>query len=143
MSVTIIGPLMAGGIKLPFYSSLSDAVSSLSAGGDADKRTSLEELLDIQEPDLQLVKVEDDSMQGVDIVGGDLVVVDRRRYAEHGDIVVALLNAEPVCKRLYMKGPDVILKSENSDFLPRPVLESDDLVIWGVVKQSIRSHDKA
>jgi DNA polymerase V len=61
-------------------------------------------------------------------------------YAEHGDIVIAALNSEPVCKRLHMLGNDVMLKSENSQYPPRYVMEGDELVIWGVVKYSVRDH---
>jgi len=69
--------------------------------------------------------------------------VNRSLDAEHGDIVIAALNSEPVCKRLHMRGDSLILQSENSKFPPRHVMEGDDLVIWGVVKYSVRDHDKS
>ena len=72
-----------------------------------------------------------------------MVIVDRSLYAEHGDIVIAALNTEPVCKRLDMHGNSVILRSENPKYPPRHVMEGDELVIWGVVKYSIRDHDNA
>jgi len=143
MSLTFLGPLMAGGERLPLYSSHAAAGFPTPAGDHIEKHISLDELFDIRAPHVYLVKIEGDSMQGVGIYSGDLVIVDRSLYAEHGDIVVASLNSEPVCKRLHMRGPDVILKSENPKYPPRYVLESDDLVIWGVVKHSVRGHDKA
>jgi DNA polymerase V len=88
-----------------------------------------------------LVKVEGDSVQGAGIYGGDIVIVDRSVQAEHDDIVVASINCEPVCKRLYKRGETVILKTENPKYPPRHVLEGDDLVIWGVVKYGVRDHD--
>jgi DNA polymerase V len=36
------------------------------------------------------------------------VIVDRSLYAEHGDIVIAALNTEPLCKRLHMRENSVI-----------------------------------
>jgi DNA polymerase V len=89
-----------------------------------------------------LVKIDGDSMQGAGIYHGDLVIVDRSLYAEHGDIVIAALNTEPLCKRLHMRENEVILMSENPKYPARHVMEGDELVIWGVVKYSVRDHDK-
>lgn len=143
MTLTILGPLVAGGERLPLYASNAAARFPSPAADHVEKHISLDELFDIRAPHVYLVKIEGDSMQGAGIFSGDLVMVDRSLYAEHGDIVVASLNTEPVCKRLHMRGPDVILISENPQHPPRHVLESDDLMIWGVVKHSIRAHEKA
>ena len=58
----------------------------------------------------------------------------------HGHIVVALLNNEPVCKRLCIRGKEMILLSEKPKYPPRYVLEGDELIIWGVITCSVRSH---
>jgi DNA polymerase V len=87
-----------------------------------------------------LVQVEGDSMQGAGIFSGDLLIVDRSSDAEHGDIVIAAINTEPVCKRLHRRNGVVILQSENPAYPPRHVMEGDDLVIWGVVRYSVRDH---
>ena len=82
-----------------------------------------------------------ESMQGAGIFEGDLVVVDRALEPAHGHVVVALLNNEPMCKRLCVRGrEEVILLSENPKYPPRYVLEGDELVIWGVITYSVRSH---
>jgi DNA polymerase V len=143
MSVTILGPLSAGGVELPFLSSLVAAGFPSPAADHIEKHISLDELFQIRAPHVYLVKIEGDSMQGAGIYSGDIVIVDRSLQAEHDDIVVASINSEPVCKRLYTRDDVVILKSENSKYPPRHVLEGDDLVIWGVVKYSVRDHDHA
>ena len=79
-------------------------------------------------------------MNGAGLFSGDLVIVDRGREARHGDIVIAALNGEPVCKRLHRKGSEVILQSENPAYPQRYVLESDEMTIWGVVRYSVRDH---
>lgn len=71
---------------------------------------------------------------------GDQAVVDSAMGSAHGHIVAALLNNEPVCKRLCIRGKEVILLSENPKYPPRYVLEGDELVIWGVITCSVRSH---
>ncbi|WP_241153051.1 LexA family protein, partial [Pseudomonas viridiflava] len=74
------------------------------------------------------------------IHSGDLAIVDRSLNAEHGDIVIAALNAEAVCKRLHMRNEVVILQSENTKYPPRHVMEGDELAILGVVRYSVRDH---
>lgn len=140
MSVTILGPVLTGGDPLPLYSFHVPAGFPSPAADHIEKHISLDELFEIRAPHVYLVKIEGDSMQGAGIYCGDLVIVDRSVYAEHGDIVIAALNSEPVCKRLHMLGNDVMLKSENSKYPPRYVMEGDELVIWGVVKYSVRDH---
>ncbi|WP_158177983.1 LexA family protein [Pseudomonas viridiflava] len=143
MSITILGPLSGGGEKLPLYSFRVPAGFPSPAADHIEKHISLDELFDIRAPHVYLVKIDGDSMHGAGIYSGDLVVVDRSLYAEHGDIVIAALNTEPLCKRLHMRENEVILLSENSKFPPRHVMEGDELVIWGVVRYSVRDHDKA
>ena len=101
---------------------------------------SLDGLFDIRAPHVYLVRVEGDSMQGAGIYSGDIVIVDRGREPEHGDIVIAALNSEPVCKRLHRRDGVVMLKSENRNYPPRHVGEGDDMVVWGVVRYSVRDH---
>ncbi|MCY1449266.1 Protein UmuD [compost metagenome] len=80
-------------------------------------------------------------MQGAGIFDGDLMVVDRSREAEAGDIVIAALNSEPLVKRLASEGRQVVLRAENPRYAPRYILEGDELTIWGVVRFSVRCHD--
>ncbi|RMO19022.1 SOS response transcriptional repressor, RecA-mediated autopeptidase [Pseudomonas cichorii] len=143
MSIELVYRVLPGGIRLPLFSFRVPAGFPSPAADHIEKHISLDELFDIRAPHVYLVRVEGDSMQGAGIYSGDLVVVDRSLYAEHGDIVIAALNNEPVCKRLHMRDNTVILQSENSKYPARHVLEGDELVIWGVVKYSVRAHDRA
>ncbi|RMW09862.1 DNA polymerase V [Pseudomonas amygdali pv. tabaci] len=141
MSITFLGPMSPGGEKLPMYSFRVPCGFPSPAADHIEKHISLDELFDIRAPHVYLVKIEGDSMRGAGIYSGDLVIVDRSLYAEHGDIVIAALNTEPLCKRLHMRENSVILMSENPKYPPRHVMEGDELVIWGVVKYSVRDHD--
>ncbi|MCI3944919.1 RulA protein [Pseudomonas syringae] len=133
MSVTFLGPLSAQGIQLPSV--------SLSAVGSPSRapRHSIAALCDVREPHVYLARVEDEGMRGGGMCSGDMLVVDRSQYAEHGDIVVASLNARQICRRLYMRGEVVILESENADYPPLRVTDNDDLIILGVVTYSLKS----
>ena len=142
MSITFLGPLSAGGEKLPLYSFHVPAGFPSPAADHIEKHISLDELFDIRAPHVYLVKIDGDSMQGAGIYHGDIVIVDLSLDAEHGDIVIAALNTEPLCKRLHRRENELILMSENPKYPPRHVMEGDELVIWGVVKYSVRDHDK-
>ena len=100
----------------------------------------MDEVLNIRAPHVYLVVITGESMQGVGIFEGDLAVVDRAIEPAHGHVVVALLNNEPICKRLCKRGKEVILLSENPNYPARYILEGDELSIWGVITSTVRSH---
>lgn len=143
MSVTLLGPLADAGEKLPLYSFQIPAGFPSPAADHIEKHISLDEVFEIRAPHVYLAKIEGESMRDAGIFCGDLVIVDRSRTAEHGDIVIAGLNSEPVCKRLHLRDNTIILLSANSKYPPRYVMEGDELVIWGVVTYSVRDHGKS
>lgn len=140
MSYSILGRLTEGGAKLPLCSFKVPAGFPSPAADHIEQQISLDEVLNIRAPHVYLVSIIGESMQGAGIYEGDLAVVDRSIEPVHGHIVVALLNNDPVCKRLCIRGKEVILLSENPKYPPRYVLEGDDLSIWGVITGSVRSH---
>ncbi|QCY09581.1 translesion error-prone DNA polymerase V autoproteolytic subunit [Pseudomonas sp. MPC6] len=140
MSFTVLGPLSEGGIKLPRCSFRVPAGFPSPAADHIEQHISLDEILNIRAPHVYLISISGDSMQGAGIFDGDLAIVDRALEAGHNAIVVALLNNDPVCKRLCKRGSQMILLSENPKYPPRYVLEGDELAIWGVITHSVRSH---
>ncbi|MDI3358526.1 MULTISPECIES: LexA family transcriptional regulator [unclassified Pseudomonas] len=140
MSFTIVGPIAEGGIQVPKCSFRVPAGFPSPAADHIEQHISLDEILNIRAPHVYLVSIAGDSMQGVGIFDADLAIVDRALEAGHNDIVVALLNNEPICKRLCIRGTQMILLSENTKYPPRYVLEGDELSIWGVITSSVRSH---
>lgn len=145
MSVTILGKLehTIQGIKMPLYSFKIPAGFPSPAADHIEKHLSLDELFNVRAPHIYLAKIQGDSMQGAGIYDGDLVIVDRSQEAVHGEIVIAALNGDPICKRLHRQGREIILLSENKSYPSRYVLEQDELMIWGVVRYSVRDHDHA
>ena len=140
MSCTSLGPIAEGGIRLPRCSFKVPAGFPSPAADHIEKHISLDQVLNIRAPHVYLVSIDGDSMQGAGIFSGDLAVVDRSIEPVHGNVVVALLNNDPICKRLCMREKRVILQSENSKFPDRHVLEGDELSIWGVITHTVRSH---
>jgi len=66
--------------------------------------------------DLFALRVNGESMTGVGIYPGDLVVVRRQATASSGEIVVALVEDEATVKRLRIRKGRIELHPENPDF---------------------------
>lgn len=64
------------------------------------------------------LRVRGESMINAGILHGDLVIVHPQNTANHGDIVVALLEDEATVKRLYLDDRQVLLMPENENFAP-------------------------
>lgn len=95
MPTTVLARIDTSQIRLPLYSHQVPAGFPSPAADHLEKHISLDELFDIRAPHVYLVKIEGESMMGAGIYDGDLVIVDRSREPQHGDIVIAGLNGEP------------------------------------------------
>jgi DNA polymerase V len=86
------------------------------------------------------VRVQGDSMQGAGILDGSVVLVDKAIKPLHGHIVVAVVDGDFTCKRLFSRGGRMRLKAENPtypDIVPR---EGQLVEVWGVVVAHIHQH---
>ena len=140
MGFTVLGPLAEGGVRRPLCSFKVPAGFPSPAAAHIEKHISLDQALNIRAAHVYLVTIEGDSMQAAGIFSGDLAVVDRAIEAGHGHVVVALLNNDPICKRLSKKGNTLILISENPKYPNRYIMEGDELSIWGVITHTVRTH---
>lgn len=143
MPVKILGPVSGAGFRFPLFSFRVPAGFPSPAQDHIEQEISLDELLELRAPHTYLARSEGYSMIGAGIHDGDLLVVDRSREAEHGDIVIAAVNNEPLVKRLSRQADTVVLLSENPAYPPRYIIEGDELLVWGVVRFSVRCHDRA
>ena len=102
---------------------------------------SLDELL-ITHPSATFIgKVQGDSMTGIGIFDGDLVIVDRSCTVKNGQVIVANFNGEFVCKMIDLKRR--LLLSSNDANADVVINQYDDFSIEGTVIYSIRCHDDA
>jgi DNA polymerase V len=86
------------------------------------------------------VRVTGDSMAGVGIEPGSILIVDRAVEADDGDIVIARINDELCVKRLRIGEGRIWLMPENESYQPIEVIEGMDFEVWGRVMHSIRSY---
>jgi DNA polymerase V len=80
-----------------------------------------------------LVRVAGESMAGAEIHTGDLLAVDKHLEADHGHIVVAVVEGDCTVKRLERRGSDWWLVPANPAFEPYRIRTGEEIHIWGVV----------
>lgn len=123
---------------VPLYASRPAA--GFPAPGDdmVEKALDLNELLIEHPVSTFFVRVEGDSMEGAQIFSGDILVVDKAREVERGDIVVAAVYGELVVKRWEVHQGRATLVSENPAYAPITLVDGGDVYLWGVVVGSVR-----
>jgi SOS regulatory protein LexA len=87
-----------------------------------------------------MLRVSGESMIDAGIQPGDMVIVERRSDAKHGDIVVAFIDGGYTVKFLRKRGTRVWLDPANSSFKPIIPAEGEELKIMAVVKAVIRKY---
>ncbi|MBO3273095.1 LexA family protein [Hymenobacter defluvii] len=121
----------------PFYLPLFSC--EVPAGFPSPATDHIEELFDLnrlllRHPDATyLVRVAGESMAGAEIHTGDLLAVDKQMEADHGHIVVAVVEGECTVKRLVCKAGTWWLEPANPNFKPYKIDNTNEVVIWGVV----------
>ncbi len=86
----------------------------------------------------ELIPVAGDSMKDLGILDGDTVVVERRPFANLGDIVVAVIDDKFTIKTLGKEKDLFVLIPANNDFeIIRP---KESFGIYGIVTGSFRSY---
>ncbi|MCY4045230.1 MAG: translesion error-prone DNA polymerase V autoproteolytic subunit [Cellvibrionales bacterium] len=81
-------------------------------------------------------KASGDSMQLKGIYDGDLLVVDRSLSAKTGDVVIAAIDGELVCKILDLSNRQLV--PANPSYPPITLCDEAECLIEGVVTHAIR-----
>ncbi|QRO33937.1 LexA family protein [Chromobacterium violaceum] len=103
-----------------------------------DDNINLHDYLVTDPPATFIVRVRGDSMIGAGIAAGDLLVVDKGLTANHGDIVIAVLDGEFTVKRLHRMRGRCALIAENPAYPPIQLADGQELEIWGVVRGCVK-----
>lgn len=106
----------------------------------AESYLSLDELVNVRAPSVYLVRAGGDSLTGVGIYDGDVLVVDRAAIVNDGDVVVALIEGEFTAKVLrYDEGGRPMLLPANPTYPAIILQDGEQLEIWGVVTDNLHS----
>jgi DNA polymerase V len=129
--VPVLEPLVPA--YLPVFSCLVPAGFPSPADDHIEALFDLNSLL-FRHPDATyLVRVTGESMAGAEIHAGDLLAVDKHLEADHGHVVVAVVEGDCTVKRLERRGESWWLMPANPAYKPYEIKETDSLHIWGVV----------
>ena len=76
------------------------------------------------------LKIKGESMRDIGILDEDIVIVEKREYADNGEIVVAMIEDEATVKRFFKEDGRYRLQPENSEMEP---IYTDTVEILGKV----------
>lgn len=126
---------------------ISVASERISAGFPSPAQDYVEQKIDLNsflvtnELATFIVEVNSQSMLNAGIDIDDKLIVDRSIDAVHDDIVVAMIDNDFTVKRLQLE-PAVYLKAENPEFSDIHLKDGQELLIWGVVTNIIKTTRK-
>jgi DNA polymerase V len=107
------------------------------ADGDVERRMSLDEHLIQHKESTFFMRVAGDSMSGLGIFDGDLLIVDRAVPATIGCVVIAVLDGEFTVKQLLHTPEGRVLRSAHPSYPDILVKPEQDFSIWGVVQWNV------
>lgn len=84
-------------------------------------------------------RVKGDSMKGVGIDDGDLIVIDKSLEPTDGKIAVCFIDGEYTLKQVRFNSNECWLVPANDKYEPIRVTSENDFLIWGIVKHVIKS----
>ena len=119
--------LFSSTVKAGFASVAEDAI---------EKRISLDESFDINNPSTFLFTVSGDSMIDLGIFDGDQVIIKKTNTAKNGDIVIAYIDGGFTLKTYRNKNGEIWLEPANSkypNFYPK-----EQLMIFGIAQGVVR-----
>lgn len=103
----------------------------------AERRAGLDEHL-IRNPESTFfMRVAGDSMRGLGIIDGDLLVVDRAVPAAHGCVVIAVLDGEFTVKQLLHTPDGLVLRAAHPAHPDLHIQPEQDFSVWGVVRWNV------
>ena len=118
-------------------------LSTVSAGSPSPADDYVETTLDLNSHLISnptstfFVKASGESMVGVGIHSGDILIVDRSLPPKNNAIVIAVLQGDLTVKRLVISKEVITLMPENPAYPPIPISDESSLSIWGVVTNVI------
>lgn len=124
----VTSPLLARAVPAGFPSPADDYVAG---------RISLDTYLVQHREATFFLHVSGDSMRGLAIFDGDLLVVDRAQQAAHESVVIAVVDGEFMVKQLLHTPQGPVLHSANPAYADIVVGAEQELAIWGVVRWAI------
>lgn len=123
--------------RIPLFASRVQAGFPSPAADYVEAEIDLNSLCVPHEATTFFVRCTGDSMRDAGITAGDILVVDKGLEAQHGDIVIALVEDAFTVKELALR-PKPKLIAHNPDYADIPFSEENPVQIFGVVTNLVR-----
>lgn len=139
--ITILGPITArpNPVKKPIVGRVSCGFPS-PALEYAEPPLSIDDLVSLREPSRWLLRADGNSLSGIGIYDGDVLVVDKALEPLDGDIVVVVIGADFCCKEYRERlGQSPLLVAHNPANADIEVGDWEEIDLWGVVLYNLHS----
>lgn len=139
LNVDLAGPT----VKVPLYGKVAAGRPAL-LDENVEDRYAIDPRL-AGSPGAFFLRVDGDSMEGMGILDGDLVLVEPAsvRDIEPGEIVAARVDGKATVKRLFRKPEGIVLEPANPKYAPISVSECQDFELLGRVTGVVRRFRRA
>ena len=138
-TITFYGADLSTPIELPFVANGISAGFPSPADDFLDLNIDLNKYL-IKNPSTMFFgRVRGDSMVDAGIHDGDLLIIDKSLEPKEGKIAVCFIDGEFTVKRIKIDKDCVWLVAENQNYKPIKVTKDNDLIIWGIVTNVIKT----
>ena len=131
---------LAASLSLPLFSSRVSAGFPSPADDFIERSLDLNEFLIKHPASTFFAWAQGESLKGIGIHDGDLLIVDRAAERQQGVVVVAAIDGELTCKILDLRRRQLL--AANPDYPPIDLRDREDLLVEGVVVYSIRKHTR-
>ena len=125
-------------VSLPFVSCSVAAGFPSPADDHIDETLDLMELLVKRPAATFYIRVKGESLRGIGICDGDIIIVDRSKSVRDGCILVASVDTECLVKIYRCEAGRVWLQSANPSFPDLALTEQNEFQVWGVVTGVVR-----
>lgn len=125
-------------IVFPLYTSKIAAGFPSPADDHIEQRLNPSDYLVKNDTATFFVRVKGDSMIEAGIFDNDILVIDRSKTQQNGDIVLAILDGEFTVKILEQSKKGIRLISANQNYPAIAIKKEQSFEIWGVVTGSMR-----
>ncbi len=137
---TILGRIRPSSVLVRMIEARVSAGFPSPAEDYAETYLSLDELVNVRAPSVYLLRAGGDSLNGVGIYDGDVLVVDRAAMANQGEVVIALIDGEFTAKVLsYDANGRPVLLAANPAYPSITLQDGEALELWGVVTDNLHS----
>lgn len=134
-TIRVDGVSAASGMRVPIIGRVTAGVPVLAEENFDGYVDFIADGTGCAQSNLFALRVSGESMIEAGIMDGDVVIVDKRDYAENGEIVVAMIEDSATVKTFYRENGGYRLQPENCELEP---IYTDEVIILGKVVACIR-----